>query len=272
MLRERIVTAIFLLAVLLAALFWLPEFLWSILMLGLLLLGGREWGGLAAYSKVKSWLYGAMSAALGLLLLVFLGGGDGTLRLSMEQPIVVALLGVSLLFWLLAVPLWLAKGWHSHNPLLLAVIGWIVLVPTWLALVGLRRESPWLLLGVMATVWIADSAAYFAGRRFGKNKLAPAISPGKTWEGVAGALAGVGGYALLVSLFHGSPAVLVPAGLVLTAFSIEGDLFESWMKRQAGLKDSGAILPGHGGILDRVDALTSTLPLAALLILLLGKQ
>ncbi len=271
MLKQRLVTAVILLAVLLAALFWLPPLYWSLLMLGLLLLGGREWGGLAFYSQGMSWGYGGLTALLGAMLLGFLGGDGGALLLTKEKPAVVVLLSVSWLFWSLMVPLWLAKGWHSRNPVLLALVGWIVLVPTWLALAGLRTESPWLLLGVMATVWIADSAAYFAGRRFGKNKLAPAISPGKTWEGVGGALAGVALYTLAVSQFYSSPLVLVPAGLLLTAFSIEGDLFESWMKRQAGLKDSGTILPGHGGILDRVDALTSTLPMAALLILFLGK-
>lgn len=271
MLKQRIVTAIVLLVVLLTALFWLPALYWSILMLGLLLLGGREWGSLAFYSKGMSWGYGVLSVFLGAGLLGMLGGDGGSPELARGGLAIVALLSVSLLFWAFMVPLWLLKGWHSRNPVLLALVGWIVLLPTWLALAVLRAESPWLLLGVMATVWIADSAAYFAGRRFGKNKLAPAISPGKTWEGVVGALAGVTVYALVVSQFYASPLVLVPAGVLLTAFSIEGDLFESWMKRQAGLKDSGAILPGHGGILDRVDALTSALPLAALLVLFLGK-
>jgi len=268
MLKARIVTAIVLLALLLAALFGLPESLWAILMLGLPLFGGREWGALAGYSRGGAWTYGVVSAVLGGGLLAWLGEG-GTVRLSLEQPAMIILLGVSSLFWLLAVPLWLGKGWHSRQPVFLAVVGWIVLLPTWLALAGLRAESPWLLLWVMAAVWVADSAAYFAGRRFGRNKLAPAISPGKTWEGVGGAAVGVGLYAVAVVAYSGASALWVPAALALTVFSIEGDLFESWMKRRAGLKDSGSIFPGHGGILDRVDALTSSLPLAALLILVL---
>lgn len=268
MLKARIVTAVVLLALLLAALFGLPESLWAILMLGLPLFGGREWGALAGYSRGGAWAYGAISAVAGGGLLAWLGEG-GVVRLSLEQSAVAALLGISFLFWLLAAPLWLARGWHSRRPAFLALVGWIVLLPTWLALVGLRAESPWLLLGVMAVVWVADSAAYFAGRRFGKNKLAPAISPGKTWEGVAGAMVGVCLYAAAVATYSGVSLMWVPAALALTAFSIEGDLFESWMKRQAGLKDSGSIFPGHGGILDRVDALTSSLPLAALSILAL---
>jgi phosphatidate cytidylyltransferase len=115
---------------------------------------------------------------------------------------------------------------------------------------------------------VADTAAYFAGRAFGRHKLAPHISPGKTWEGALGAMAGVTLYWAAVVLLAPSASGLTVSGfglvLVMTAVSIEGDLFESWMKRVAGRKDSGTLLPGHGGVLDRVDALTSTLPLAAL--------
>jgi phosphatidate cytidylyltransferase len=160
------------------------------------------------------------------------------------------------------------------------VAGWLVLWPTWLALVLLREASPWLLLALAALVWVADICAYFAGKRFGRRKLAPRVSPGKTWEGVIGALVGVVVYgAILVAVAAGREDSLGPllargAGVpavsvmvVLAAFSIVGDLFESWMKRGAGLKDSSALLPGHGGLLDRIDALTSTLPLAALALL-----
>jgi phosphatidate cytidylyltransferase len=123
----------------------------------------------------------------------------------------------------------------------------------------------------MALVWVADIAAYFAGRAFGKRKLAPSISPGKSWEGVYGALAGVTVYMVINGLL-GNPLLgaapglgVVVATLVLTPVSVLGDLFESAMKREAGVKDSSGLLPGHGGVLDRVDALASTLPVAALL-------
>jgi len=121
---------------------------------------------------------------------------------------------------------------------------------------------------------LADIAAYFAGRKFGKNKLAPSISPGKTWEGVAGAMLGVSVYVVLVWRFspYFSQRELLPVLLLASwwwvVLAVIGDLFESAIKRQAGVKDSGALLPGHGGLLDRIDALTSTLPLAALAILL----
>ena len=122
----------------------------------------------------------------------------------------------------------------------------------------------------MAAIWISDTAAYFTGRAFGKHKLAPGISPGKTWEGVAGALVAVFIYALLWNAFAGEKArilLLAPLLLALAVLGIVGDLFESLMKRHAGVKDSGNVLPGHGGILDRIDALTSTLPAAALALL-----
>ena len=160
-----------------------------------------------------------------------------------------------------------------------AIAGWIVMWPTWFAFVVLRDASPWLLLAVAAVIWVADIAAYFAGKRFGKHKLAPAVSPGKTWEGVMGALAGVAVYGIVLTLVarsqptpisaifdsaYGVPVVV--AMLVLAALSIVGDLLESWMKRGVGLKDTSSLLPGHGGVLDRIDALTSTLPVAALAI------
>jgi phosphatidate cytidylyltransferase len=149
-----------------------------------------------------------------------------------------------------------------------------VLVATWVAIVDLQARSPWLVLAAMAVVWVADIAAYFAGRRFGKRKLAPAISPGKTWEGVWGALVAVAAYGLVIASlgpYASAWGTLGPAAtfafvaflLLLAAISVVGDLFESLLKRQAGVKDSGALLPGHGGVLDRVDALLAAMPLAA---------
>jgi len=130
------------------------------------------------------------------------------------------------------------------------------------------QPTPGRLLLAMGIVWVADTAAYFAGRRFGQRKLAPEISPGKTWEGVWGAAAAVVVYWALASTLLGGRDMHALSGLVwmllMLVLSVVGDLFESWMKRVAGVKDSGRILPGHGGLLDRVDGLTATLPLAAL--------
>jgi phosphatidate cytidylyltransferase len=154
----------------------------------------------------------------------------------------------------------------------LALVGWLLLLPTCLALFQLRAINPLLLLGFIATIWISDTAAYFTGRKFGRHKLAPSISPGKTWEGVAGALTAVIIYALTWSYLVADKTqiiLLAPLLLVLVVLGIIGDLFESLMKRQAGVKNSSNILPGHGGILDRIDALTSTLPVAIFIVLLL---
>ena len=124
----------------------------------------------------------------------------------------------------------------------------------------------------MAIVWISDTAAFLCGKQWGRCKLAPSISPGKTWEGVAGAFGGVTLYYVILSVcFASGHAVLDGAMgfavfLALTALGVEGDLFESWIKRTAGVKDSGTVLPGHGGILDRIDALTSSMPAAALVL------
>ena len=181
---------------------------------------------------------------------------------------------MSALLWLIIVPAWLMAGWKVEQPVLMALTGWAVLIPTGLAMLDLRVISPWLLLFVMGLVWVADISAYFAGRRFGKNKLAPSISPGKTWEGVAGAMLGVTVYVVLVWGFSPDSdrrevlPILLLASWWWVGLAVIGDLFESAIKRQAGVKDSGALLPGHGGLLDRIDALTSTLPLAALAILL----
>ena len=148
---------------------------------------------------------------------------------------------------------------------MLAVVGLFALLPAWLALVQLQTNSV-LLLVLLGVVWIADSAAYFTGRAVGRHKLAAAISPGKTWEGVAGALIAVTVYALglhFSGFFSRGALIVVAAFLGMTCLSIVGDLFESWLKRSAGVKDSGRIFPGHGGMLDRIDAVVAALPAGA---------
>jgi phosphatidate cytidylyltransferase len=184
------------------------------------------------------------------------------------------LLGISVAFWILAVPLWFRFKWTlAGNDFFGYLLGALVILPTWAAMVALHAVSTWLMLAAMALVWVADVSAYFAGRTFGRHKLAPTISPGKTWEGVAGAVVGVliyGGSVFTFTPLAGSlplaTPLLVLLLMLLTAVSVMGDLFESLLKRQAGIKDSSNLLPGHGGVLDRIDALTSTLPLAALIL------
>jgi len=148
---------------------------------------------------------------------------------------------------------------------ILVPTGFVVIVPAALALAVVPGKE---VLLVLVLVWIADSAAYFVGRAWGRRKLAPSISPGKTWEGAAGGIFGAVAYAIICAGFLDGIAwgPLLAAAIVLSALSIVGDLFESAAKRQAEVKDSGALLPGHGGILDRIDSATAVLPVAALLL------
>ncbi|MDD5328400.1 MAG: phosphatidate cytidylyltransferase [Sulfuricella sp.] len=265
MLKARVLTALLLLPAVLAALFFLPDLYWAWLMLAVTLVGAREWAAIAGYSSLQRGLYVLLTLAIGAILM-------SQASRSAEWSIFSA----AALFWIVLAPLWLRSKWQARPQAIMALVGWLVLIPTWLALVSLRGIGPGVLLGLMTLVWIADSAAYFAGRRFGKHRLAPAISPGKTWEGVAGAFIGVTLYALAWAGWDNSAEPFrhgLPGGMLLlwllTAFSILGDLFESWMKRVAGLKDSGRLLPGHGGVLDRIDALTAALPMAAFGLLLI---
>ena len=174
------------------------------------------------------------------------------------------------IFWICIAPILLYRHVNMHKPAVLIPLGIVLLPAVSCALVELREISPEMLLVTMAVAWVSDSLAYFTGKSFGVHKLAPAISPGKTWEGVAGGLAGVTIYALICfSLgWRLIPTLtlwqLIALWIALAATGIVGDLLESLMKRSAGVKDSGKILPGHGGILDRVDALLPILPLATL--------
>lgn len=270
MLRQRIVTAIVLLALFLAALFALPAPAWAVLVVVMVMQGASEWTRLAQMSgRIANLFWWLTLALMGALLWL-----DTGFDFTRYAPLHVAVYALSGLLWLVVAPFWMALRWQVRRPLPMALVGWAVLVPTGLALMDLRAYSPWLLLGLMALVWIADSAAYFAGRRFGKHKLAPSISPGKTWEGVIGALVAVSVYVVLAWSLSSYSRFLMFAPNVLIAswcwvgLAVLGDLFESAIKRQAGVKDSGALLPGHGGLLDRIDALTSTLPLAALALML----
>lgn len=270
MLKQRIITATILLLIFLAALFMLPAMGWAALVALMVMQGASEWTRLAGMQGRQATIYWILT------LIAFIAIIWMSTNLSPQQYLLSQLLiyGLSVVFWVLIVPAWLMIGWKPRNPWLMGMVGWLLLLPTGLAMLDLRAENPWWLLAVMGLVWMADISAYFAGRKFGKNKLAPSISPGKTWEGVAGALLGVAVYVVVALLMTGEPRyyALIPHAIVAAwwwaGLAIIGDLFESAVKRQAGVKDSGALLPGHGGLLDRIDALTSTLPLAALALIL----
>ena len=271
MLRTRVITAVAILPVLLGMLFFASPAVWSLFVLVIALVGCWEWSRMSVLSPRPQSIYLVLSGAIGgALWLLYLRDTALFARVATCGFVLAAI------FWIVVAPAWLARK-ARPAPGICAVSGWLVLWPTWLAFVVLRDASPWLLLALAALVWVADIAAYFAGKRFGKRKLAPAISPGKTREGVYGAMAGVVVYGLVLCwAAHAYALPITPiflpllglpaigAMIVLTALSVVGDLFESWMKRGAGLKDSSSLLPGHGGMLDRIDALTSTLPIAAL--------
>jgi phosphatidate cytidylyltransferase len=269
MLKQRVITAVILLVLFLLALFLLPTLGWAALVIIIVMQGSLEWARLSRLTKktISAYLWLTLAVMLGIVWL-------DTRYPGQFESLHMLIYGMSAMLWLIVVPLWLLARWHVHRPLLMMLTGWMLLIPTGLAMMDLRIQNPWWLLGVVGLVWVADIAAYFSGRKFGKTKLAPNISPGKTWEGVFGALLGVTAYVLLIvwTSDHLTNYVALSGMLIASwgwvGLAVMGDLFESAIKRQAGVKDSGTLLPGHGGLLDRIDALTSTLPLAAMVILL----
>jgi phosphatidate cytidylyltransferase len=268
MLRTRVITAVVLLLGLLALLFFSNTLLWMAAMAAIAGVASWEWAGLAASGlRPVRVPYALLTGIVVLLAALGLFDGAGAPRPGRESWL-VAIFACGVVFWFGIAPFWLARRAAAGHVAVAALVGWLVLVPTALALVLLRSASIWLVLGVMCVVWVADIAAYFSGRAFGRHKLAPAISPGKTLEGALGAVVAVLLYGVVVWVNAAHELASLPmllGGLaVLTVVSIEGDLFESMIKRLAGVKDSSQLLPGHGGVLDRIDSLTSTLPLVGL--------
>lgn len=277
MLRQRVVTALVLVVALLSAIFLLPQNAWLLFAGVLVVVAIAEWGGLIGLHGTARAIYCAVTTVL--FFGAALAGGLAGSSSEATRPVLLILFGSGVAFWLTVAPLWLSGKWPLRAGGVGVIVGWLVVVPAGLALVQLRAEDPMLLLAAMAVVWVADIAAYFVGRAIGRRKLAPGISPGKSWEGAFGAVAFVVVYGFVVAYSWPQLGLPNPSGLsgilgfaaglvLLTAVSIVGDLFESLAKRQAGVKDSGNILPGHGGILDRIDSLTSTLPLVALTLML----
>lgn len=268
MLKTRVFTAVIILPLFLSALFLLQDIFWAIVLLALSIIGSREWSRLAGFSVKNTIIF--------MLLTTFVGGEllfqlSESIKINVYSADLIWIYSLSAAFWIIGVPFYLKQVYTIKSPLILMLIGWILLLPTCLALYQLRAISPLLLLGFMATIWISDTAAYFTGKTFGKHKLANQISPNKTWEGVAGALIAVLVYGLIWDFWlieEPLATLLVPLLLLMAILGIIGDLYESLMKRHAGVKDSGSILPGHGGILDRIDALVSSLPFAILALLI----
>lgn len=269
MLQTRILTALVLIAAVLAALFLLPSFGLALVTLAVVTSAAPEWSRLAGFTVAGARAFTGGLVVCGAALLAW-GWSPG----GWAPGVVLVVCGGAAVFWLALAPAWVVRRWSTRHPATQAVVGLIVLLATWVALVEMQSRSPWLVLAAMAIVWIADTAAYFTGRAFGRRKLAPMVSPGKSWEGVYGAWVAVVLYAMLLvplaaaagyRLAVDTATVALWLGLVvvIASASVVGDLFESLLKRQAGVKDSGTLLPGHGGILDRIDALLAAMPLAA---------
>jgi phosphatidate cytidylyltransferase len=271
MLKTRVITALVLLAALLPILFLLPAIYIGAFFLVALLAAAWEWSTLLIpQARRAAWFYALFCLVI---ILILLGMQNASWQF--------ALLLLSVIFWFFVAPFILAKGVNLSLQKLrpfYVVLGLILLPATWFSLVFLRELGLIFLLTSIALVWVADIGAYFIGKAFGKRKLAIQISPGKSVEGAIGGLLLSYGYALLCVIYLPFESTLFGAWAirfgwvamflmvtVLVAFSIFGDLFESQLKRLAGVKDSSHLLPGHGGVLDRVDALIPTMPIAALL-------
>lgn len=264
MLKKRILTAVVLAPLGVALLLWGTPAMIAVA-LALILAGGmREWARLAGLGRSAQ----IFSAGLAVAMLAAVWWTR-----TPDRLLLVAAVGTG--FWLLAAA-WLANFEFGRvrspgNALLKLAAGLLVMLPAAAGALSLRETAPhgaWWLLIAVVLIWVADSGAYFAGVRFGKRKLAPTISPGKTWEGVAGAAIAVALLGVVAGWFLGLRSEkllgLVFLTLLTLAFSIVGDLFESLMKRHAGMKDSGSLIPGHGGVLDRFDSLFAALPVFAL--------
>jgi phosphatidate cytidylyltransferase len=263
MLAKRLVTALILALLVLAAIFYLPSNGFLLATTLAALWAAWEWCCLMAWERVGQ-------RAIYLLLSFVL------LWLAYHCPLRVILL-LSLLWWIVAVLLVIsyprsAVIW-ARKPLIIGVMGLLILVPAWVAVNIIRQadSGAWNLLYLLILVSVADSAAYFSGRRFGRHRLLVEVSPGKTWEGVVGAVIAILVTTLLLARFFDINSIwrAILLSLLVLIATIIGDLTESMFKRARGVKDSGCLLPGHGGILDRIDGLLAAAPVFLLLSLLL---
>lgn len=274
MLKQRILTALVMLAVLLPALFHPNPTAFTAIALVLVVAAAWEW---ARLNGCESTTAAGCAALMGLLMALFWWAG------GLEQSWREAWIFVGVLWVVLAVTMLRrgVNGWTSWPSSVRLLLGLCLIAFAWLALVQARHLGLTFLLSVLLLVWMADVAAYFGGKAFGRRKLAPSISPAKSWEGAISGLLGVfvlgmswawvdsSGWGDQGSLYNRlwqlGPVLACLALLFLTAMSVAGDLLESLVKRSAGVKDSSQLLPGHGGVLDRVDALLPVLPLAMML-------
>jgi phosphatidate cytidylyltransferase len=263
MLKQRILTAIILIPLVIFGILYLPSYAVGLILGAVMLQGAWEWSRMAGLTI--SWQRFIYVLVLLMLMIYFWSGIDSPVLTKLLAPI--ALIGWSLAaLWVFFPGVFSKKSFSGILVKLLA--GAFVIVLSWYAMISMHMQlqhGPLWFLYFMGLIWVADSGAYFSGKAFGLHKLAPAVSPGKTWEGVAGALVLVCLYAVLsiwwLPVDMNQLVPLLAVSLFLVPVSVLGDLFESLMKRQSGLKDSGTLLPGHGGIMDRIDSMTAVFPI-----------
>lgn len=275
MLKQRIITALVLVVVAIAAIFFLPTFYFSIFVAVVVLRGAWEWCQFLSWQGLSRLLY-----------VLAIGGALVAISVWQSFTVDAVRLDQAWVFWLvLAAGIWWAcvvgfvalyprsKPWR--NIFIQAVIGILILVSTWVSIVFLhaQNQGEWLIIIVAVTVVLADTGAFFVGRQWGKRKLAPNVSPGKSWEGFFGGFICSGLFAFILAAMLGDFdqnywLIIIVLGTSLV--SVYGDLLESMLKRECGIKDSGNILPGHGGVLDRIDSIVAAMPVFTLIYLLSG--
>ncbi len=287
MLKQRIITALILAPAAIAAIFYLPMIYFAGLLMAILAIGAWEWARFMGITNtLQRLVYAAITSALIALVWLLLPVEQTWLLISGLQVEITSLLWIGVLWWIIAALFMFSYPTSSavwaKNKFIIALFGWLTLVPTWLAFMVLRTnnyaldefQGAQLLMYLFMLVWSADVGAYFVGKSMGKHKLMPNVSPGKTIEGFLGGVVCAAILTVIVGLsLSWSSNEFITALLVtglIASVSVLGDLTESMFKRQAGVKDSGTILPGHGGILDRIDSLTATAPVFALCYVLLA--
>lgn len=274
MLKARVITALALLLVFIPVIFFFPPVFFYICLACIMTLASWEWSRLLIPAqKSHQYIYAFLNF---IFLFLMLGIQQDILRITF--PINGLMISISGIFWCIFVPVVLKSS--IHFPMIrfkkvFLLMGFIIFSSALIGAIELREFDLWFFLGVLSIVWCADIGAYFLGKKFGKNKLALNISPGKSWEGAIGGIVCVVLFVMLTLLFKGNVSlntywVYLLLGVGLACFSIMGDLFESLLKRLANVKDSSSLLPGHGGVLDRIDALLPVIPIAALFLKVLS--
>jgi phosphatidate cytidylyltransferase len=261
---SRVVTSVILISVLVLAIFSFPQWLWGLLLLIPLAMTACEYSRLFGWSRQRVVIFVLLCVAIcSLPFLLFARFG------AVLNAVATLMCWLAVLFWMFLVPFLIRYRLSTRSYVPNVLMGVLLIVPVWYVLVALQLQ-PYGLFFVLSGVWLVDIGGYVFGKSLGKTKLLPSISPGKTIEGVLGGLFVLAVYALLLRLFYED--VFLELGWILfvmlilsfTMICVVGDLFESYLKRVSGVKDSGAILPGHGGLLDRVDSMTALLPFSFL--------